>query len=281
MWTRNLFDSLKSWGSNTPVRKRRREEPQRRPASCRLAVEALEDRCVPASLSIGDITAIEGVSGSKDATVIVRLSEPSTKTVSVNYTTSNGSARAGSDYDRVSGKLTFAPGETARSILVPVRGDRVIEPQEQFFVNLSRARNADIADGQGVVTVVDSSPVIRISHEQSRESAIDQFMTFTVSLSVAYDETVTVNHATQDGTYESEYADGAYAGQDYVAASGMLTFAPGETSKEINVLLLGDSVPEYDEYFYVVLSGVSANAQIYRYGSYGQGFIFGELGTPM
>ena len=90
MWIRNLFDSLNSRHSHATVRK----EPRQRPAVCRLAVQSLENRCVPAPLSIGDVTVIEGVSGTKDAIAIVRLSEPSTKFVSVDYTTSSGSARA-------------------------------------------------------------------------------------------------------------------------------------------------------------------------------------------
>jgi hypothetical protein len=231
-------------------------------------------------LSVGDLTVIEGVAGTKNAEVIVSLSEPSSKTVSVSYATANGTAFAGSDYTKASGRLSFAVGQVSQKILVPIHGNRVIEPTERFFVNLSQAKNATIADGQAVVRITDSSPVISISHEVIWESEADQFMTFTVSLSVPYDQTVTVNFRTQDGAYESEYADGAIAGQDYVAASGTLTFAPGETTKTITIRILGDSVPEFDEYFYVFLSDASANAQL-GVISYGQGFIFGDNGTPM
>lgn len=51
MWFRTLFDSLKSGRSRTPVQHARRGPPRRRPAACQLAVEALEDRCVPCSLT--------------------------------------------------------------------------------------------------------------------------------------------------------------------------------------------------------------------------------------
>ena len=76
----------------------------------RLALEQLEDRCVPASLSISDVTVLEGDSGTRNAAVVVSLSEPRNKTVTVNYSTADGTAAEGSDYDRVSGKLTFARG---------------------------------------------------------------------------------------------------------------------------------------------------------------------------
>ena len=76
-------------------------------------------------------------------------------------------------------------------------------------------------------------------------------MTFTVTLSAAYDEAVTVNFATRDGTAKAE---------DYVARSGMLTFAPGETTKTITVVINGDKKKEADEYFDVLLSSPSGNA---------------------
>ena len=156
---------------------------------------------MPASLSVSDVTLIEGNAGTQNAVVTVSLSAPSTKTVTVNYSTANGTASAGSDYQAVSGKLTFAPGQTSKSILVPVIGDRLGEPNETFFVNLSGAKNATIADGQGVVTIVDDEPRISINDVSATEgnSGTTPF-TFTVSLSAAHDEPVTVNYATADGT---------------------------------------------------------------------------------
>jgi hypothetical protein len=103
MSIRNLFDSLNPSRSPTRLQKVRREEPRQRPVACRLAVEALEDRSVPASLSLSDVTVLEGVSGTQNAAVLVSLSAPSNKTVTVNYTTANGAALAGSDYDAVAG----------------------------------------------------------------------------------------------------------------------------------------------------------------------------------
>ena len=110
---------------------------------------------VPASLWISDVTVLEGDSGTQNAAVVVSLSEPSNKTVTVNYRTANGTAIAGSDYDAVSGKLTFARGETSKTILIPVRGDRLAEHDERFFVNLQSAKGATIADPQGTVTITD------------------------------------------------------------------------------------------------------------------------------
>ena len=277
MWFRTLFDSMKRASPLPPGQPAGRGAPRRRPAACRLAVEALEDRCVPASLSVSDVVFVEGYDGASYFAVTVSLDAPSTKTVRVSYNTADGTATAGSDYDAVSGKLTFARGETSKSILVPVRGDRLAETDEFFFVNLNRAQNATIADGQGGVTILDYLPRLGISGAYVSEGDFGTtLMTFTVSLE-AHDETVTVNFATQDGWREG-WSNDAIAGQDYVATSGTLTFAPGETTKTITVEIIGDATPEYDEWFSVILSGASANALI----NFGQGFgtILDDYGTP-
>ena len=251
MWFRNMFDSLKPGSSRTPNRQARSGAARRRPAACRLAVETLEDRLVPASLAVSDVSLLEGNAGTTNAVVIVRLSAPSQQPVMVNYSTADGTASAGSDYQAVSGKLTFAKGETSKSILVPVIGDTTPEPDEAFFVNLSGAKNATIADGQGVVTIQDDDPrSLSINDVSGPEgnSGTTPF-TFTVSLSAACAAPVTVNFATQDGT--------ALGGEDYQATSGTLTFAPGETSKPITVEVIGDTTPEPGETFFVTLSGAT------------------------
>ncbi len=221
--------------------------PRRRPAAGRLAIEALEDRCVPASLTVSDVSILEGNVGTTNALVTVRLSAPSSSPVTVNYSTANGTALAGSDYQAVSGTLTFAKGQTSKSILVPVIGDRLGEPNETFFVNLSGAKKATIADGQGVVTIVDDDTRINISDVSRVEgnSGTTEFK-FTVTLAVASTATVTVNYATANGT--------ATAGSDYVARTGTLTIPAGQTSGTITVLVNGDRLGESDETFFVNLS---------------------------
>jgi hypothetical protein len=76
---------------------------------------------------------------------------------------------------------------------------------------------------------------------------------FTVTLSAAYDEPVTVSFRTADGTAKA--SDG-----DYVAKTGTLTFAPGETTKTITIEVKGDSKKEADETFYLDLYALSSTA---------------------
>ncbi len=257
---RTLFRSLKSGGSHRSIQ----QPPRRRPAPCRLAVEALDDRIVPASLSVGDAVIIEGLAGTvRYAEVSVILDAPSKSPVTVNYATANGTAAAGSDYDAVSGKLTFARGETSKTILISVRGDAHHEADETFFVNLSGAQKATISDGQGLVTIVDDDPRIRVSSPSEWEgNEGTTLMTFTVSLSAAYAEAVTVNYSTADGTATT-------ADNDYVAASGTLIFAPGETTKTFTIVVNGDTTPELDESFAVHLSGVFPDGTVIDAWGYG------------
>src|SRR5262249_20085895 len=185
--------------------------------------------------------------GGHNAVVTVTVSERHGNSITVNYSTADGTATAGSDYNSMSGKLTFAKNEMSKTILVPVIGDRVPEADETFFVRLSNANGASIAKGEGIVTIVDDEPRISINNVSLLEGNSGSApMTFTVSLSVAYDLPVTVNYTTTDGS--------ASAGIDYTATSGTLTFAPGQTSQTIMVGVIGNTMLQPDRTFFVNVS---------------------------
>jgi Calx-beta domain/Glycosyl hydrolase family 99 len=118
------------------------------------------------SLSISDVSVTEGNSGTADANFTVTLSAASSDTVTVSYASANGTATAPDDYTAVGGTLTFAPGETSKTVAVPVVGDTTLEPDETFSVNLSTASNATIGDPQGTGSVrnddVDGQPAFPI-----------------------------------------------------------------------------------------------------------------------
>ncbi len=207
------------------------------------------------SLSIGDVYVVEGNSGTANAVFTVTLSPASSETVFVNYATGNGNAAAGSDFLAAAGTLTFSPGDVSKTIVVAVNGDRLGESTESFFVNLSSATNAVIADGQGVGTIVDDEPRISIGDVTTAEGRKNQTMlfTFTVTLSAAYDQPVTMSFRTVNGTATT-------SNRDYVAKSGTLTFAPGETTKTITIEVKGDNRKEANETFYLDLFDLSTNA---------------------
>ena len=101
-------------------------------------------------LGIDTVELAEGNSGNRPFVFTVLLSEPSTGTVTVNYSTRNGTAQAGTDYVATSGTLTFAPGEVTKQITVEVIGDTVQEEVEEFFVDLASASGATIGDPEGL-----------------------------------------------------------------------------------------------------------------------------------
>jgi chitinase len=224
----------------------RRRRPATPRPTARLSVESLDDRIVPTRLSVADVTIVEGNSGTQYAQVAVRLSSPTLKTVTVNYATADGSATAGTDYTAVSGQLSFARGQTLKTVLVPVHGDRLAEPDEWFRVALNGARNATIHDGIGIVSITNDDNVKPRVDLGWADPSATFCLSFRVSLSSACDQPVTVDIATINGTARVE------------PLSETLTFAPGETVKTITVTLL--EVNSYMDYFYVELSNPSTNA---------------------
>ena len=339
---------------------------------------------LPQTQAINDQRVNEGAG---TATFTITLSAPSDKTVTVDYSTSPGTATPGQDYTPVNGTLTFAPGETTKTVVVPIIEDLVYEGNENFSINLSNPVNATVSDPIGVGTIVDdgggTTPpgvtptddtphVAKVSDATATEGSpldftvtlsnpsvtatdihvtpvsgtatvgtdtgtslvsfdggqtftpivggvvtvppgVDTFIvrvptvddittepvetlqlqarapaddtpttgtgtindndgpptvsitgpalvneaagtaTYTVALSNPTLQTVTVRVATQDGT--------ARAGSDYTAVDQVLTFAPGELTRQVTVAITNDTVFEGKEDYTVVL-GTPANATL-------------------
>jgi hypothetical protein len=106
-------------------------------------------RSVP-TVSISSAVTGEGNSGTRGLTFTVTLSRASTVPVTVRWGTANGTAVAGSDYAAGSATLTFAPGQTQKTVTVQVRGDRTRERDEYFLVRLSNPGHAVVGTGTGV-----------------------------------------------------------------------------------------------------------------------------------
>ncbi|MGL4463370.1 MAG: cellulase family glycosylhydrolase [Planctomycetia bacterium] len=110
------------------------------------------------TLTISDAVVTEGNAGTTNATLTVRLSAAAAGAVTVGYATADGSAKAGDDYAAAAGALTFAPGETSKTITVAVRGDALFEADEAFFVRLTNPTAAVLGDAEGVVAVRNDDP---------------------------------------------------------------------------------------------------------------------------
>lgn len=224
------------------------------PVACTITMQLNDGNwAAPLSVSVGDATVTESDTGTTNAAFTVTLARASTDPVSVQYATADGTAVSGRDFDAISGTVTFAPGETTKTVSVAVRGDVIDEYDESFHVNLASAAGAVIADGQGVGVIVDNDPPpnIIISDVTAREGRSGSTpFNFTVSLSSPSEKSVSVQYSTADGTAKTAY-------KDYLATSGSIVFSPGQTSSTIAVTVLGDTKKEKTETFFLNLSGAT------------------------
>jgi uncharacterized repeat protein (TIGR01451 family) len=204
----------------------------------------------PPSVSVADVAPIaEWNSGMVQAEFKVSLSWPTAARVAVEWQTMNGTAQAGSDFTGAGGTLLFEPGESTRTIAVAVNGDVLDEANETFFVHLSGADNAAVADDHAQATIVDDDPrpTLRITNTKLVEpDSGTKGAVFYVRLSRASGRLVRVSFATLDGT--------AHAREDYLSKRGRLTFLPGVARMKIVVAVRGDRVRGPNETFYVKLS---------------------------
>jgi len=223
------------------------------------------------SVSIDDAAPVkQGNQGSQNtASFNVSLSGPSEMPVKVDYATADGTATVSDgDYRAASGTLVFDPGQTRKTINVPIFGDNVSEADETFFVNLSKPTNAILDRGQATATILNEAPlpVVSITGEAVPEGNSGvTVVDFTVTVSPPSGQTVSVDYATADGT--ATVADG-----DYRAASGTVSLAPGQKTATLQVLINGDKKPENDETFFVNLSNPK-NVVIGQGQGQGQGTI--------
>ena len=205
-------------------------------------------------LSIADAEAAESAG---ELAFTVRLDGPSPARVTVSYATADaGSANpvagADIDYQRKSGRLTFAPGEIAQTIRVAVLDDSLDEPDETLALLLSDLHGAALGRGSALGTIRDDdeSPVVFVADSAGDEDV--GALEFQVTLSAPSGIEVSASYATADGT--------ATAGSDYEAASDTLSFAPGEVSKTIRVPIINDNTHEADEETFELTLSALVNA---------------------
>jgi hypothetical protein len=203
----------------------------------------------PPSISIFDASAFEGDTGPVNVNFSVTLSAPSNHRVSVSYIATTGTAQSGIDFTPTAGSLTFEPGETAKTIAVPIIPDLTDEFDETFIMNLSSAQAALLNTTKATGTILDNDPppTVSINDVVVREgNSGTTNLTIVATLNRVSDKPVSFDYATSDGT--------ASAGSDYTAVSGNLSFAGGGTTRTFVVSLFGDTNVEADETFSINLS---------------------------
>ncbi|HEX8144959.1 MAG TPA: FG-GAP-like repeat-containing protein, partial [Pyrinomonadaceae bacterium] len=206
----------------------------------------------------------EGDSGTRTAFITVRLSNPSSQAISVNYATADLTATAGSDYVAATGTVIFPPGETFQSFNVQVNGDTQLESQESFAVVLSNQTNATLTDTQTIILIVDDdAPRLQFAQSLHQVSEGVGFLNVTVTRTGDKSTPATVKYATRDTTDANFRCDPNTAGQstgvasrkcDYHIAVGTLRFAAGETTKQFTLSFIDDGYVETPESFNITLS---------------------------
>jgi outer membrane protein assembly factor BamB len=212
---------------------------------------------VPA-LSIADASVLEGDAGTTSLVFDLALSIATSQEVTVQWSTADGTARVDdADYLAASGTVTFAPGETAATITVSVRGDLKREADETFVVDLASPVNATLPDPQAVGTIFndDPDPQISIGDRRAVEGNTG------TSPATPFELAVTLSHPSAfpvSVSWATVAGGTATPGTDYVSASGMVSFPAGDAApRTVVVQVVGDTDPEPDETFHVDLSAPS------------------------
>ncbi|NJN66946.1 MAG: hypothetical protein HC884_09620 [Chloroflexaceae bacterium] len=216
----------------------------------------------PAGILHLDAAAYEVSEAAGSIRLKVQRTSGSAGSVTVRYDTFDGSAAAGSDYTAASGTLTFAAGETSRSIVVPVRNDPMVEGNENLLIVLSNVTGGASLGSRSlaVLTILDDdaspdgSGIIHIRTATVMVNEADGSATITVERTGGSAGNVMVRYETLDET--------AMAGSDYPYWTGMLTFADGQTSQSIVLPIADDAAVEGDESLLVLLREVVGGARL-------------------
>lgn len=186
---------------------------------------------------------------------VVFLDVASVNEIKVNYGVDAGTAvysGSGIDFRTQSGTLTFAPGETSKTLTVQVVDNTAAESTELFWLDLNTPVNATVEQRWTPGFIFDNdatagTPVLKVSSPVVDESG--RSADFFVWLSKPSTLPVSVSYSTADDT--------ATGGQDYQEGAGLLNFAPGEMVKTVSIDLINDSLAETQEYFRLVLANAS------------------------
>ncbi|MCM0593060.1 MAG: Calx-beta domain-containing protein [Gloeotrichia echinulata DEX184] len=178
--------------------------------------------------------------------------------LTVNYNV-GGTATFNNDYTQIgaasftatTGTITFAAGSSTATLTIDPTPDTTYESDETVALTLATGTGYNIGTTTAVTGTIlnnDFQPTINLSASQTlvEGNTSPQNASYTVTLSNASSQTITVNYATANGS--------ATAGLDYTSTTGTLTFNPGVTSQVINIPILNDSINEANETFTLTLT---------------------------
>lgn len=194
-----------------------------------------------------------------NAEFTISIDSPSNSAVTVQYSTVAGTgangATSGVDFTAVSNQtVTFAAGETQKTVSITTIDDLLVEDTETFSVSLSNAVGATIVGSTATASIADNdvAPVVNVSVGDAVIVTEGGDLLFTVVLDATSSETVSVNYSASGFGSAA-----ATSGTDFTATSGILTFSPGELTKQVTVSTLDDIEVEVAETVQLLLTGAS------------------------
>ena len=201
-------------------------------------------------IHVGDTTVSEGDSGPVSAVFTVSITGSSASAIPFSWETVALGATSPSDFEAQSGSGTVPAGNrTSTTVEIAVNGDTLDEFDERFGLRITSATGALAANVPGQATIVDDDAAPTVAISDATVTEVDSgtiVMSFTASLSAVSGKPVSVAFATADAT--------ALAAKDYVAKSGTVSFAAGQTTRPVTVAIKGDLLDEPTETFRVLLS---------------------------
>jgi Calx-beta domain/Domain of unknown function (DUF4114) len=198
----------------------------------------------PLTVSIESGSVIEGSTGTRSAVFNVTLNKPSEVDVTVDVSTLDGTAIAGSDYTALN-KVTvyFAPGETTQQITVDITADRTLEPDETFTLNLSDPTNATLGNSTATGTIFDDDTPLTLTVSDADAAEIKTGETqnpgqFIITRGGDLTKSLTVKY-TLSGTSTN--------GADYQRLTGTSIFAVGSDQAIVDIKPIDDKIYEGTE----------------------------------
>ena len=198
-------------------------------------------------LLTGNITTLEGDSGSHVISIPVVLADPIGVELHVDYSTTALTATAGLDFEATSGLLVFVPGQLTNYVNVRIFGDKDVEADETFGLNLTLPATVIAPAQPALVTIVNDDAIQNLLHLRVDDLSFKEGdagtnrVTVPITLEGVSADRVEIGYILVSGT--------AVAGVDFVTAAGVLAFEPGEVTKNLSIELLADTVVEPDEHF--------------------------------
>ena len=223
-----------------------------RPTNCTVGTTSATVRILDDdSYSVSMMGPVSSVSAGQLADISIQLSAPATKNESFWLTTINGSAKARTDFTPLSRRLLTVPlGATSAKLQIPILASGTT-PKTFVVGAVSATRGTPSPSPLGVtIKTALPPPILTVANTSLAEGNPGSTNTavFTLSLSAACPNAVSVSYQTADGSANS---------QDYTVRSGIVTFAPGQTVMPVNIPVTGDSVFEANESFSLVLAAPS------------------------